>query len=99
MQPTRQRAMPTVTLQVPEQLYARIRERAERSRRSVEAELVDVLTAAVPDGDDLAFDLFEAITALDQLGDAELREAARQKLPGEVSEELQSPQGKQSHGN
>lgn len=81
--------MQTVTLQVPEHLYARIRERAERSRRSVEAELVDVLTAAVPEGNELAAELYEAVAALDQLRDDELWEAARQTLPEEVSSELE----------
>lgn len=87
--------MQTVTLQVPEHLYARIQERAERSRRSVEAELVDVLTTAVPEGDEIASDMAEAVVALGQLGEAELWEAARQKLPAGVSEELQSLHFKQ----
>lgn len=82
--------MQTVTLQVPEHLYARIRERAERSRRSVEAELVDVLTTAVPEGDEVEFALTEVMTTLDRLGDAELWDAARQRLPDHVSTELES---------
>ena len=87
--------MQTVTLQVPEELYARIRERAERSRRTIEAELVDVLAAAVPDGDVLTPELHEAIAPLERLGDAELWNIARQRLPEKVSAELESLHMKQ----
>jgi plasmid stability protein len=92
-----QSAMPThtITLQIPEDLYGRIRQRAERSQRTVEAEFVDVLVQAVPGADELPPVLAEALAALEGLDDAELWQAARERLPDEVSAELQSLHAKQ----
>ena len=87
--------MHTVTLQIPEDLYARIRQRAQRTQRSVEAEFVNVLSAALPDADDLPRELEVAIEPLDRSNDEELWRAARQQLPRSISAELESLHFKQ----
>lgn len=73
-------ATQTLTLKVPDPLYARIRHRAEKANRTVEAELLDVLAAAVSGDGDLPPDLAEAIAALALLDDAALWQAARSGL-------------------
>lgn len=83
-------SMHIVTLQIPEDLYTRIRHRAERSQRSVEAEFLDVLSAALPDAEELPDELSVAIETLDRSTDDELWQAARQQLPENVSSELES---------
>lgn len=87
--------MHIVTLQIPEDLYARIRQRAQRSQRSVEAEFVDVLSSAVPDWNELPQELAVAIDTLNRSTDEELWQAARQQLPKSVSSELESLHFKQ----
>lgn len=79
----------TVTLQIPEALYARVRERAERSHRSVEAEFVSLLSDVVPGTDEIPRELAEAVALLSELDDPQLWEIARSKLPAEASAELQ----------
>jgi plasmid stability protein len=82
--------MHTVTLNVPEDLYSRISEQAQRSQRSVEAELISVLSTAVTGVYDLPPDLADAVAGLDCLNDADLWQAARGRLPDRVSAELES---------
>lgn len=76
-------------MHVPDDLFARLRQRAEQSRRSVEAEFVSVLAHAVPGDDDLPSDMAEAAVALEQFEDDELWEVARGRFPEGVSNELQ----------
>lgn len=79
----------TVTLQVPEELYARVRARAERSQRPVEAEFVSILREAVPGSDELPPELAAALVSLDHLDDVKLWEVAGKRLPDQVADELQ----------
>lgn len=85
----------TIILQVPDELYARLRQRASQSQRSVEAEFVSVLAEAVPGDDELEPDLAEATAALAQFDDDELWEVARGSFPEESSNELQTLHDKQ----
>jgi plasmid stability protein len=78
-----------VTLNVPGPLYDRVKQRAQRANRPVEAEFLDVLTAAVPASDELPPDLAEAIAPLCFLDDESLWRAARTSLTGEAAERLQ----------
>lgn len=80
----------TVTLQIPDELYAQFRQRADRAQRSVEAEVLTVLAEAVSGSDELPPELAQAIEPLAQFGERELWEAARGRLPEDVSAELQS---------
>ena len=80
----------TLTLDVPDALLARIQARARQANRTVEAELLDVLAAAVPLDGELPADLAEAVAALDLLDDAALWRAARSGLAAEASAELEA---------
>jgi plasmid stability protein len=82
--------MQTVTLRIPEELYSRIQQRAQRSRRSLEAEFIDVLSLAVQGTDDLPPELAQAFADLDGFDDERLWQAARSRLPPEISTELES---------
>lgn len=77
-----------ITLNVPGPLYDHLRQRAGRSRRSVEEEMLEVLTAAVPGDAPLPPELAEAIESLQQLDDEALWEAARRTLASDVSADL-----------
>ena len=79
-----------VTLNLPSALYARLKQRAERSRRTVEAELLEVVAAAVPVADELPADLNEAISPLTLLDDEALWRAARSRLAPEAAAQIES---------
>ncbi len=71
----------SVTLDLPDALYERLKHRAEQTHRTVEAELLDVVAAAVPATDELPRDLADAISPLASLNDQALWQAARTHLP------------------
>lgn len=79
----------TVTLNLPEPLYQRLRERAMEMQRSVEDEALEALVAAVPVATDLPLDLTEAISPLTVLDDAALWQAARSRFPPEAAQQLE----------
>lgn len=78
-----------VTIHLPDPLYQRLKQRADRARRSVEDELIDVLAAAVPVEDELPSDLAEAVSALSTLDDEALWRAARSRVLPESAERLE----------
>ena len=59
----------SVTLDLPSTLYARVEQRAAQTQRSVEEELLDVLTSALPASEDLPADLAAALAPLALLDD------------------------------
>ncbi|WP_437322755.1 hypothetical protein [Sorangium sp. So ce381] len=68
-------------MNLPEPLYERLARRAQKTQRTVEAELVDAVATSLPDEpDELPVDMAEAIAALHLLGDEDLWRAARQSL-------------------
>jgi hypothetical protein len=79
----------SVTLHLPAPLYQRLKRRAEQAHRPVEDELLDVVVAAVPVGDDLPTELTEALSPLALLDDEALWRAARTRLPADAVEELE----------
>ncbi len=78
-----------LTLNVPEPLYHRLKQRAELSNRTVEDAALDVLVAAVPVADELPADLEEAISPLALLDEEALWRAARSHLAAEAAEQLE----------
>jgi predicted transcriptional regulator len=78
-----------VTLDVPDMLYERLRRMAEAAHRTVEDELLRVVTTAVLSVDELSPDLAEAISQLAVLDDAGLLGAARAAMPGDAAVELE----------
>ena len=79
-----------ITVNLPTALYSRLRRRAEESRRTVEAELLDVVTTAVPVADDLPADLNEAISPLSLLDDTALWRAARSRMADATAAQLEA---------
>jgi|SRR4051794_13629529 len=79
----------TVTLDLPELLYQKLRLRAAQSQRTVEDELLEVLAVAISVADDLPADLSTAITPLATLNDADLWRAAQTRLPTDVAAQLE----------
>ncbi len=71
-------AIESLTVRVPHDLYTRLEERAQQTRRSVEEELVEALAEAVPLNElPLPADVAAAVTVLDAMPDDALWETAR----------------------
>jgi plasmid stability protein len=82
-------AVQPLTLNVPEPLYARLKQRAEQASRSVEDETLDFLAEALPEADELPAGLAEAASQLTVLDDEALWQAARNRLASELSVRLE----------
>ncbi|MEK9163946.1 MAG: hypothetical protein AAB342_01175 [Chloroflexota bacterium] len=82
-------AVQSITLNLPSALYNRLKRRAEQTRRTVEAELLEVVATAVPIADELPPDLAEAISPLALLDDEALWRAARSHLPAEAASQME----------
>ncbi|MBK9091811.1 MAG: hypothetical protein WAW03_04595 [Anaerolineae bacterium] len=80
----------TITLRLPEMLYRQVEHRAQRMRRSVEDELIIVVSTALPTTDDLPLDIAGDLAQLTFLTDAELWQAAQTTLPSRDSERMQA---------
>lgn len=80
----------SVTLDLPSTLYSRIEQRAARTQRSVEEELLDVLASALPASEDLPADLAAALAPLALLDDAALWRAAESHLPADAAARLEA---------
>ncbi len=74
-------AVYSMTLDLPGTLYERLMRRAERTRRPVEIEMLEAVTAAVSLDEQLPADLAEAVQGLTVLDDSALWRAARSHLP------------------
>ena len=74
-----------VTLHLPVSLYDLLRQRAQETRRTLEAEILDVVTSVIQPDDDLPPDLREAIAPLKGLDDEALRRAAMDRFPEEAA--------------
>jgi plasmid stability protein len=69
----------SITLNLPEILYEKLKQQAIRKERSVETELLEVVNAAIPQSEEkLSADLANALTALAYLDDK--RFGKRQKV-------------------
>src|SRR5262245_47188641 len=75
-------------LTIPEPLYNRLKVRAERTHRTVEAEVLEAVATAVAD-DELPAPVAQAVAALALADDAALWKAARSRLPQDVSHEIE----------
>jgi len=79
----------TLTVSVPAGLYSRLKRSADVAQRSIEEELLELLTGALADHT-VPRDLAETIASLSSLEDAQLQEVARSQLTDEASRELES---------
>jgi plasmid stability protein len=79
----------SITVHLPEGLYSQLKQRAERWNRSVEAEMLDVLSAAMPAEDGLPASVEDELSRLKQADDETLRLAAQSHLPRESAQQLE----------
>jgi hypothetical protein len=70
-------AVETVQVHVPHELLAHFEERAQRTRRTVEEEIVEAMAASARDDEALPADVVSALASLDTLSDDALWETAR----------------------
>ena len=84
-----------ITLQLPETLYQRLRQRSEWTHRSLETEALDAVAAGVSADDELSPELMKAVEALESLNDDELWRLGREAMSREASEELEALHFKQ----
>lgn len=80
----------TITLRLPAPLYERYKQRASKQHRSVEAELLNVVTTAAPEEDNLPDSLAKAVAELEELDDDRLWRAAQHTFPSEASSRLEA---------
>lgn len=79
-----------VTLQLPISLYDRYKQRAEQTQRSVEAELLEAVSVAAPEVEELPSDLTDAISRLESLDDEAILDAARGTFSAGASARLEA---------
>lgn len=79
-----------VTLRLPDLLYRRLEQRAREKRRSLEEELMSVVSSALPTTEDLPADITDDMAQLAFLSDTELWQAARSTLPEHDTERMQT---------
>jgi plasmid stability protein len=79
-----------VTLSLPKSIYNRLRKRAEKSRRSVEMELLDMVASAMPASEELPDLLAAVIAELDLLDDDALWRAARTRMDADQSAQMET---------
>ncbi len=83
----------TITLQVPKLIYEQYKQRAKNSHRSIEDELLKVVSEAAP-SKDLPPKLAEEIKAMELFSDKALWKAARSRLPATELNQLNYKQQK-----
>ena len=79
-----------VAVNLPPMLYDRIRKRADKAKRSLEMELLDVVASAIPEEDKLPSDLARAVHELSLLDDKSLWRTARKKLDSKSAARMAS---------
>ena len=82
--------MQSVTIELPEALYNQLKQRADSSHRSVEAELLGLVTSVVPVAGELTPDLSLLLEEMKLLDDKALWQAARSHLSKRALSQLQS---------
>lgn len=80
----------TLTVQIPVSVYERLQQQAAQSHRSIEAELVEVVSHALPEEAQLSPELTQLLQDLSLLDDSALWQAARSHLPKSASEQMEA---------
>ena len=83
-------AVQPVTLNLPNTLYHQVQRRAEKSHRSVEDELLEVIATAISALDELPREITEAMAQLVFLDDAALERVARRTMASEQVEQMEA---------
>jgi hypothetical protein len=84
-----------ITLHLPVPLFEQIERRAQDAHRSIEAELLEVVSTAVPAAKKLSPGLDAELSALELLDDSALWEAAETRLPQPDAERMEELHRKQ----
>ncbi|MBK8257846.1 MAG: hypothetical protein IPK82_34910 [Polyangiaceae bacterium] len=82
-------AVQAVTVSLPTSLFERLSRRAERTHRTVEAELIDAVATLPDEPDALPSDMAEAIASLHLLADEDLWRAAGQRLAPNKADQIE----------
>lgn len=80
----------SVTLDLPEALYAQLEQRATQSHRTIEAELLHVVSSVVPMAGEFTAELSELLTQMEVLDDKTLWQAAHRRLSKRALAQMQS---------
>jgi plasmid stability protein len=80
----------SVTVELPATLYNRLKRRAEKAQRTIEAEVVEAVTEALPNDEDLSPALQQAMAHLATLDDNALWRAATAQFSDEKSSRLEA---------
>lgn len=83
-------ALQPVTIHLPTALYRQIQQRANQMQRSVEDELVAVVTATLPAIDELPAELAADLAQLPLLTNDELKQAAQTTLSSDETGRMQT---------
>ena len=78
-----------VTINLPERVYRQVEKLSQARQRSVAEEVTAVVTAALPEQEQLPADLEAELNQLDQLSDEELLRAAQMTAPAEKTDRMQ----------
>jgi len=78
-----------MTLHLSGPLYDRLKQRAERSQRTVEAELLEAAAVGVQTEEGQPYDSARVEASLRLLDDAALWRAARSRLPAEAATQIE----------
>src|SRR5690242_15360878 len=78
-----------LTVQLPSALYERLARRAAQTHRSVEDEVLDLVTSGVATADETERDVAEISASLALLDDEALWQAARSRLTEEAATQLE----------
>lgn len=81
-------AQQTLTLNIPDDLYQRLKQLAAQSGRTIEEEAQNVLATGVPTGEGMTPELEEMLAGMALLDDEALWRAARNELAREAAEEI-----------
>ena len=85
----------TVVIELPDDLYERLQRRAAETRRTLAAEVVQVLSTAVPAVDEgMPPDLERELARVTTLDDAALWELARARFPARTARRMEALQFK-----
>lgn len=84
-----------VTLHLPSDLYDHFRRRAREKHRSLETEILEVVSTAAPESEHLPAEIAQALEDLGDLDDEALLRAARERFPEDAAARLEELNSKQ----
>ncbi len=76
--------IPTVAVQIPQSLYERLEQVANKLQKPVDNLLVETLQAALADGDEIPLDIQTDIATLDHLSEQALRDVAASEMSAQA---------------